>query len=88
MWPLEGETMMTRGRDTMVEGDKLIKAGNTAPGKKKLMDGSKMMTDAREKMVGNLTGKGVIDKASPPEGVMMMEDGEKMMKKGEMTLLK
>lgn len=85
---LPGGKMMTDGHEAMVDGDRLIRADKTAEGKKKMLDGEKMMIDAKQKMLEELSRKGLIGKGAPSEGERMMNDGEKIMKKAEMTMLK
>ena len=53
-----------------------------------MVDGTKMMTDAKKKMLDDLAKKGMIKEGKPSEGEKMLNDGEKMLKKGEMMMLK
>ncbi len=86
--PLEGELKMSEGYEMILDGDKMIQAQNTAEGKKKMLDGAKIMADAKTKMVGDLTKKGLVKEDKPSEGELMMKDGEKKMKDAEMMMLK
>lgn len=85
---LEGGKMMSDGHDMMVDGDKLIQAQKIAEGKKKMLDGVKMMEDAKKKMMADLAKKGMIKEGKPSEGETIMNNGEKKMKSGEMMMLK
>lgn len=85
---LEGELKMSEGYEMVVDGDKMIAAQQTAEGKKKMLDGAKMMVDAKNKMLGDLTKKGMIKEDRPSAGETMMKDGEKKIKDAEMMMLK
>ncbi len=85
---LEGELKMSEGYEMIVDGDRMIGAQQTAEGKKKMLDGSRIMVDAKNKMLGDLARKGMIKEDRPSAGELMMKDGEKKMKDAEMMMLK
>lgn len=85
---LEGELMMSEGYEMMVDGDKLLQAQNTAEGKKKMLDGARMMKEARNRMTSDLARKGMIREKKPTQGELMMNDGEDKLKSAETLMLK
>jgi len=85
---LEGELMMSEGYEMMVDGDKLLQAQNNAEGKKKMLDGARMMKEARNRMTSDLARKGMIREKKPTQGELMMNDGEDKLKSAETLMLK
>lgn len=85
---LDGGKILSDGHNLMVDGDKLIQAQKIAEGKKKMLDGAKMMEDAKRKMMADLSKKGMVKEGKPSQGETIMNDGEKKMKSGEMMMLK
>ncbi len=85
---LTGGKLMNDGNDAVADGDRLIRSDKPAEGKKKMLDGARMMADARKTMMDDLARKGMINRAAPLQGETMMSDGENLLKKGEMMMLK
>lgn len=85
---LQGGKMINDGRDMIEEGDKLIQTEKTTEGKKKMLDGASMMVDGKKAMIEDLTRKGMLKAGEPLEGEKIMQDAEKMLKKGETMMLK
>lgn len=80
---LEGELKMSEGYEMIVDGDKMLGAQQTAEGKKKMLDGAKIMVDAKNTLLRDLTKKGMIKEDRPSAGELMMKDGEKKVKDAE-----